>query len=156
MDPDILKPLVEALERRGVDYAFFGAVAMNLHGLVRATEDIDLFVAPDAGNIERLRLALDDVFSDPAIAEITSVDLLGEYPSVRYGPPHAEYHLDILTRLGTAFAFADLEIQRVPIDDLTAAVVSPHTLYRMKRDTVRLKDKADAALLRDRFGLKDE
>ena len=84
------------------------------------------------------------------------MDLLGEYPSVRYGPPHAEYHLDILTRLGSAFAFADLEIQRVPIDGLTAAVVSPNTLYRMKRDTVRLKHKADAALLRDRFGLEDE
>jgi hypothetical protein len=30
------------------------------------------------------------------------------------------------------------------------------TLYRMKKDTVRLKDRADAALLRERFGIEDE
>jgi hypothetical protein len=29
-------------------------------------------------------------------------------------------------------------------------------LYLMKRDTVRLKDRADAALLKERFGLEDE
>jgi hypothetical protein len=29
-------------------------------------------------------------------------------------------------------------------------------LYRMKRSTVRLKDRADAELLRQRFGLEDE
>jgi hypothetical protein len=35
-------------------------------------------------------------------------------------------------------------------------VASPRTLYRMKTDTVRLKDRADAALLRERFGIEDE
>jgi hypothetical protein len=43
---------------------------------------------------------------------------------------------------------------------LVAAAVAvdadPETLYRMKRNTVRLKDRADAALLRERFGLEDE
>jgi hypothetical protein len=44
----------------------------------------------------------------------------------------------------------------MPFDELTVAVASPVTLHRMKRDTVRLKDKADAELLRRRFGLKEE
>lgn len=44
----------------------------------------------------------------------------------------------------------------MPFGDLTVSVVSPRTLYRMKRDTVRLKDKADAALLKERFGFEDE
>lgn len=34
-------------------------------------------------------------------------------------------------------------------------VATPETLYRMKRDTVRLRDKADAQVLREKFGLKD-
>jgi hypothetical protein len=34
-------------------------------------------------------------------------------------------------------------------------VATPETLYRMKRDTVRLRDKADAQALKDKFGLKD-
>jgi hypothetical protein len=29
-------------------------------------------------------------------------------------------------------------------------------LYRMKRNTVRLKDRADAELLQERFGLDDD
>jgi hypothetical protein len=41
----------------------------------------------------------------------------------------------------------------MPFENLTVSVASPLTLYRMKRDTVRLKDRADAELLRQRFGL---
>jgi hypothetical protein len=84
VDFDVLKRVITALENRGVIYAIFGAAAMGLHGFVRATEDLDLFVAPEASNIERLRLALTDVFADPAIEEITAADLLGAYPSIRY------------------------------------------------------------------------
>ena len=151
-----MKRLLAALEARGVVYAIFGAVALALHGLVRTTEDLDLFVAPEAGNIAKLRDALRDVFADPLIGEISTEDLLGSYPSVRYTPPNGSFYLDILTRLGEAFTFADLETQRVPIDDLTVTVVTPGTLYRMKRDTVRLKDRADAELLRRQFGLDSD
>jgi len=38
---------------------------------------------------------------------------------------------------------------------MTVTVVTPRTLYRMKRDTVRLKDKADAYLIRQRFKIED-
>jgi len=44
---------------------------------------------------------------------------------------------------------------RMPFEELTVAVASPATLYRMNRDTVRLKDKADAELLKRRFNLED-
>lgn len=36
------------------------------------------------------------------------------------------------------------------------SVASARMLYRMKRDTGRLKDRADAALLRERFDLDEE
>src|SRR5688572_22787727 len=136
MDFEVLKRVIAALEARGVAYAIFGAIAMTLHGLVRTTEDLDLFVAPDPTNIDRLRHALRDVFDDPHIDEITAADLLGDYPSVRYAPPQSGFFMDILTRLGDAFAFGDLETQRVPVDGLTATVVTPRMLYRMKKGTV--------------------
>lgn len=41
-----------------------GAVAMALQGEVRATQDIDLFVPPDAENVRRIRDALDSVLSE--------------------------------------------------------------------------------------------
>ena len=154
MDFDVLKRVLAALESRGVKYAIFGAVALNLHGLARATEDFDIFVAPDEANIDRLKLALRDVYDDPEIEHITAADLLGDYPAVQYNPPEGAFHIDILTRLGEAFTFADLEIERVPYDDLIVSVVSSRTLYEMKKDTVRPKDRIDADWLRHRFKLE--
>lgn len=156
MDYALLKRLVAALEAAGVRYAIFGAVALNLHGIARSTEDVDLFVAPEALNIDRLKHALRSVVDDPAIDDITAADLLGEYPAIQYVPPDGAFHLDILTRLGEAFAFSDLEIERVPLDELTVSVVTPRTLYRMKRDTIRLKDRADAEMLRRRFDVEPD
>ena len=69
MDFEILKRVLAALEARGVRYAIIGAVAMNLHGLARSTEDLDIFVEPEAGNIDRLKLALHDAIDDPDIDE---------------------------------------------------------------------------------------
>jgi len=155
MDYEVIKRLLGALEQTGVRYAVFGAVAMNLHGLARFTADVDLFVEPTVENIDRLKVALRTVVDDPAIEEISADDLLGDYPAVQYNPPDATFHIDILTRLGEAYAFADLQVERVPLDELTVSVVTPQTLYEMKRDTVRLKDKADAQMLKRRFDLKD-
>jgi Nucleotidyl transferase AbiEii toxin, Type IV TA system len=151
MDFDVLKRVLAALEARGVHYAIFGAVALNLHGLARSTEDLDLFVEPEPSNIERLRQALHDVIDDPDIDGITAADLLGNYPAVQYFPPGGAFHIDILTKIGVVFRFSDLETERVAYEDITVTAVTPRMLYRMKRDTVRPKDRADAAPIRQRF-----
>jgi hypothetical protein len=39
---------------------------------------------------------------------------------------------------------------------LTARVVSPRTLYEMKKDTVRAKDRVDAEMLRRAFDFGNE
>lgn len=156
MEYDVGRSVLAALEREGVRYAVFGAVALNIHGLARTTEDMDLFVAPERENIERLKKALRSVFEDPAIEEITAEDLLGDYPAVQYVPPDGPFHLDILTRIGEAFRWEDLDVERAPFDGMLVNVVTPRTLYRMKKDTVRLKDRSDAEALRLRFGLGDE
>jgi hypothetical protein len=155
MDFEKFLQLLAALAREGVEYVIVGAVALNLHGIVRATEDIDLFIRPDGENVERLKRALGSVWDDPDIAEITSQDLAGEYPTVRYGPPGEGFVIDLLSRLGSAFAYDDLEVQTVTIEGVPARVATPTTLYRMKKDTVRPIDRADVAALRDKFEIVD-
>jgi hypothetical protein len=155
VEPDPAWLVLEALEREGVKYAVFGAVALNIHGLARSTEDLDVFVAPERGNIEALKRALRSVFDDESIDLISSDDLLGDYPAVQYIPPEGAFHLDVLTRLGEAFDWASLEIERVCFEGLEVSVVSPRTLYSMKRDTVRTKDRADAEILRRRFHFEE-
>ncbi len=156
MDLELTRKVLEAMEREGVRYVVFGAVAINLLGLARATEDLDLFVAPERENIERLKRALWSVFEDPSIEEISAEELIGDYPAVQYNPPEGELHLDILTRLGEAFSFQDLEAIRVDLDGQLVSVASPRTLYRMKKGTIRPKDWGDAEALRRRFNLEDE
>jgi hypothetical protein len=50
----------------------------------------------------------------------------------------------------------DFDVARVPFDGLQVSVVTPRGLYEMKRNTVRLKDRADAEALKERFGMSDE
>jgi hypothetical protein len=156
MDFDKFLEVLRALAREGVDYVLVGGVALGVHGIVRATEDIDLFVRPDAENVERLRRALRSVWDDPDIAGITVEDLSGEYPTIRYGPPGEAFVIDVLSRLGSAFAFDDLESQTVDVEGVPVTVATPATLHRMKRATLRPIDRADAAALREKFGLTDD
>ena len=148
--------VIASLNSAGVDYVVVGGVALNVHGLLRATEDLDVFVRPDPENIERLREALRAVWSDPDIERITAEDLCGDYPAVRYGPPTGTLYLDILTRLGEATRFDDLQSEEKVIAGIPIRVATPATLYRMKRDTVRPIDQADARALRSAFELEDE
>jgi acylphosphatase len=156
VDEERLLAVLRALAHHEVRYVVFGAVAMNLHGLARATEDIDVFIAADTENIERLKHALREVFDDPSIDQITAEDLQGEYPAVQYVPPDGSFHIDILTRLGDMYTFADLPSERLPFAGLLVPVVTARTLDRMKKDTVRLQDQADAEMLRRRFGSEVE
>lgn len=148
--------VLSALHEESVEYVLVGGVAVGLHGFERATSDIDLFVRPSAENVERLRRALRRVFADPSIDEITADDLAGDYPTVRYGPPDADYLIDILGRLGTEIAFDDLEYQALEIAGTSVRLATPRTLYRMKRDTVRPIDRIDAEVLKQAFHLEDD
>lgn len=147
--------VLAALRTHRVDYVVFGGVALNLHGLPRATEDLDIFIAPNAENIGRLRSALRDVFADPSIDEISEHDLLGEYPAVQYVPPSGDFHVDILTRLGELYSFESLEREVIEVDGVPVTLVTPAMLFRMKRGTTRPKDWGDAARLAEHFKLED-
>jgi predicted nucleotidyltransferase len=154
VDPEVVRSLFRALGREGVEYVLVGAVALDVLGIGRLTQDIDLFVRPTEANVERLRRALRSVWDDASIDEIRAADLAGDYPVVQYGAPDGS-RVDILSRLGDAFAFDDLRSREHDYGGVRVVVATPETLYAMKRDTVRLQDKADAQRLRQKFGLKD-
>jgi len=155
VDEEQLLAVFRALNHHDVVYAVFGGIALGLHGLARSTADLDLFIPADRANVERLKNALRSLFADPCIDEISADDLCGEYPAVRYVPPEG-FGFDILTRLGEAFYFEDLEIEEKEYDDVRVQVVTARTLWRMKRDTVRPVDRMDAEALAARFGLEED
>ena len=156
MDFDKVLQLFRELERHEVEYVLVGGLALGANGIVRHTDDIDLFVRPVPDNVERLRAALGAVWDDPAIAEITAEELAGDYPAIQYVPPGDDVSVDILAALGEAFRFEDIESHQLEIEGVPVTVATPRMLYRMKKDTVRPQDRADAAALREKFGLEDD
>ena len=148
---------LRALQDAGVEYVRIRAMAMGVHGVVRATEDMDLLVRAERDNIKRLRAALRTAYKDdPNIDDIRADDLLGEYPAVRYCPPHGELYFDLITRLGEMDTFESVESEVIEVDGVRIRVATPAALHRLKRSAVRPIDWQDAATLRSTFGLEEE
>jgi len=157
MDRDEVMRLLRAFESTGLEYMLIGAAAMGVHGLVRATEARDLLIRATPENIEKLRVALRAAYEDdPNINEISSMDLLGEYPALRYVPPTGDLYFDVLTRLGELATFETIDAEVKVVDGTPVRVATPAALYRLKKGTVRSQDQVDAAALRERFSLKEE
>jgi len=156
MDFDKFVQLMEELQNRRVDYVLVGGVALNLQGIVRATEDVDLFVRASEDNVAKLKAALRAVWEDPEIELISAAELATNYPTVRYGPPSEDFLIDIFARLGDAVHYEDLEFELIEVEGTAIRVATPRTLCRMKRDTIRPIDKADAAVLKDKFDVGDD
>ena len=154
MDRDELLNLLRAFEVERLEYVLIGGTALGFHGLIRATEDVDVMLRATAENLERLRRALKVAYPDDAnIDEIRDEDLLGEYPSVRYYPPSGDLFVDAMTRLGAAANYESIEAETKVIDGIQVRVATPLALYRLKRDTIRPLDRQDAAALARRFNL---
>ncbi|MDQ6750431.1 MAG: nucleotidyltransferase [Actinomycetota bacterium] len=62
--------ILQTLDRYGVDYVLIGGLAVQAHGHVRTTQDVDLF--PDAAteNLEHLVGALSDLRARPVMANV--------------------------------------------------------------------------------------
>jgi hypothetical protein len=157
VDRDEILGVLRAFEDEGLEYVLVGAAALGFHGIVRATEDLDLFIRATEDNVERLKRAFRRAYADdPHVDEITSDDLLGEYPAVRYYPPSGDLYFDVMTRLGDAVAYDDIETEIKTIEGVRVRVASPRALYSLKRNTVRPLDRQDAEALRQQFKLDED
>jgi len=154
MDFDKVLALIREMNREGVEYITFGALALNLH--LRATTDADFFIKAERGNVERLKRALRNIWNDPHIDEILADDLLGDYPAVTYGPPEDTFAIDFLTRLGEMYSFESLRSESIEYEGVPIRLLTARQLYEMKRNTVRLKDKADCAALNEKFHFEEQ
>ncbi len=99
--------LFSALTRRRVDYLLIGGLAVSLHGVERATMDVDITVAMNADNLENLievarELKLSPVLPVP-LESLGNLDLLRQW--------HQERNLE-------AFALRTQELAGVTLDVL--------------------------------------
>ena len=154
MDAEILTTIFRSLNAEGVRYVVFGGIAVIARGVTRATQDLDLFLDPAADNVEAARRALQRVFADPALEELTAATM-AEYGLVRYGPPEHDFVIDLTTRIGEAFGYDDLEASSIDLHGELVPVATARMLVRMKRESSRDKDRSDVVRLRERHGIED-
>ncbi len=146
--------IIDALNRHGVDYMVVGGFAVFLHGVPRFTADLDVFVRPDEENAGRLRTALRAVYpSDDVIDDLTLAEMR-EYAVLRYGTPSG-FYVDIMAKLGEAVGFDDLRAIASTFEGVQVRLADPASLLKMKGDSVRPQDQADAVYLRELIRKQD-
>jgi len=133
--------LLAAFVAAKVEFAVVGRVAVNIHGYMRATNDLDLFIRRTE---ENARAAFDALLTLGVPLEgFQPDDLLDDEDNLRFGP--AEDHIDILASIGE-MPFDQVWRNRVETDveGLSIPFISKSDLIDSKRQVGQLRDLADA------------
>jgi len=145
------KELLSAFNARGVDYLVVGAHALAVHGHVRATKDLDLWVRPDRENARRVHEALSS-FGAP-LGDLTVDDLT--IPGLIFQIGVDPLRVDVLTAIdGVGFDEAWRDRVEAGFGGERAHVLSRHHLIANKRASGRLQDLADLERLEKLEGRK--
>jgi hypothetical protein len=145
MNPDF-SDMLSALSDEGVEYLLIGAYAMAVHGVPRATGDIDVWVRPSPDNADRVLRALAR-FGAP-VGSLRADDLTEAGTVFQVGV--APNRVELLTGIdGVTFEDAWTRRENPAIDGLTFAVIGREDLIRNKRATGRARDLADAEQLEE-------
>lgn len=134
--------LARELNRLGVRYVVIGGLAINRLGYVRATDDIDLLIARDVANQQRVKQAL-EILPDKAVRDLGEDDL-AQWLVVRVND---EITVDLMTEAcGVSFEEASCGIETVEIDGVPIPFASATLMLKMKQG-VREKDGMDRKFL---------
>jgi hypothetical protein len=138
--------LLAALLGAGARFLVVGAHAMALHGVPRATGDLDVWIDRDATNAERVWAALMRFGAPVAAMGVSQDDMTRPDMVVQIGLPPRR--IDILTSI-SGVAFGEAWAGRVTheVAGLAVPFLGRAELVRNKRATGRTKDQADLEAL---------
>lgn len=145
MPPDF-RDLLSELLRAQVRFLVVGAHALAVHGVPRATADLDVWIEPTRENARRTWQALAAFGAPLATLEIHESDFATPDLVVQLGLPPVR--IDLLTGLsGLQFeeAWADRVVQ--PFDGIDVPFLGRKAFVQNKRASGRKKDQADLEAL---------
>jgi hypothetical protein len=137
---------IECLNKEGVEYILVGGYAVILHGYIRSTADMDVWVNKTAVNYEKLRKAY-DLFGAPIFPK---EQFLGDQFDV-WGIGVEPNRIEVLNNLkgvefAEAFALCKIFIQ----NEVEVRYIHLNHLIKAKEAAGRLKDKDDIEQLNKR------
>jgi len=154
--------ILKALSQGEVRYLVIGGMAVQAHGYVRTTLDVDIAPRPDAENMGRLASVLVDLDTAAVddrgnrlpldVSHPESLALGNYFLTTRYGA------LDLFNGPRPdlkAWARLDEAAIEVDLSGLLVRVIGKDDLIRMKREAGREKDLADIAALTELERMSD-
>lgn len=139
---DLLAELVKAEAR----FLIVGAHALGVHGVPRATVDLDIWIDRFPANARRVWLALAAFGAPLDTLQIREADLTQPDTVAQFGLP--PYRIDILTDIsGVSFEEAWDERVEQAFADVRVPFIGRAALIRNKRASGRTKDLADLEAL---------
>jgi len=139
------------LESHRVEYVVVGGIAVQVHGHVRTTTDVDLIPSPTRENLVRLAKALKELNAsvlNPG-SEHLRVDarMLPRATLWQFSTDHGD--IDVLHDAPGAAPFAQLRERAlvIALGDHAIPIAGRDDLIKMKRATGRSLDLADIAAL---------
>lgn len=134
---------IRILKKHRVRFLVIGGYAMAHHGLVRATNDVDVLIATDDSNVVRVRAATREFVG----VEPNESALRPPRGMFRIGPPSA--HVDVTTKID---GIGDFEAvwkrrSRGEFFGVPVSYLSIEDMQRTKRVAGRPKDLGDIAWL---------
>jgi hypothetical protein len=139
---DILSELVRA----GARFLVVGAHALSAHGVPRATVDLDVWVASDPGNADRVYAALAAFGAPLDVLGITPADFQDPEIVTQFGLP--PLRIDVMTSV-SGLTFDEAWRARIEgrIEGVQVPILDRDSFIRNKRASGRKKDLADLELL---------
>jgi hypothetical protein len=137
LDPNF-RTFLSLLEHHGAEYLLIGGYAVNFHGYVRYTGDLDIFVSATETNATRVARALNEF----GFAQVTPEMMTTPSSMIRMGVPPTK--LEVTNFIdGVDFDECYHERLRSTVAGLEVNVISLAKLRKNKRASGRLKDLAD-------------
>lgn len=144
--PHDFKEFLRLFDSNRVEYLVIGGYAVNLHGYVRTTNDLDIWVKLSPENAARVEQAVRDFGF--GTADLSPDLFLSRNSMVRMGLPPVR--IEILTTIsGVEFDACYADRRMIPFEDLIVPVISLARLRENKAASGRLKDLADLDNLPD-------
>jgi hypothetical protein len=141
--------MLAALQDAAALFLVVGAHALAVHGVPRATGDLDIFVPPDLENSKRVLKALVEFGAPIQTADLTAEDLAKPGTIYQIGLPPRR--IDLITDID-GLSFEEAWESRVirEVAGLQIPFLGRDALLRNKRASGRTKDLADVELLERR------
>jgi predicted nucleotidyltransferase len=138
--PGDFKGFLKLLNAHRVEYLLIGGYAVGYHGYPRATADMDIWIATNPANADRIVAVLKEFGFD--IPDLSPQLFLKEWQIVRLGVPPVR--IEIATTV-SGVSFAECYNQRVVdvLDGVKVNLISLNHLKLNKKAAGRHQDLAD-------------